>query len=126
MRVLAVYLETLTTAWVVTRAGDLIDLIPRFVCPGGALQCSNCTSVFFLPGKVFFSRIGQSRKISVIAQIRKFYFAGKQGTRLHSLDKGVVITLFFGKLGQEIERVYNLAGGIDRWSREVDPAVPRY
>jgi adenylyltransferase/sulfurtransferase len=25
-----------------------------------------------------------------------------------------------------IERVYNLAGGIDRWSREIDPAVPRY
>ena len=24
------------------------------------------------------------------------------------------------------ERVWNLVGGIDRWSREVDPAVPRY
>jgi rhodanese-related sulfurtransferase len=23
-------------------------------------------------------------------------------------------------------RVVNLSGGIDRWSREVDPAVPRY
>ncbi|MCC6643976.1 MAG: rhodanese [Polyangiaceae bacterium] len=23
-------------------------------------------------------------------------------------------------------RVYNLTGGIDRWSREVDPSVPRY
>ena len=23
-------------------------------------------------------------------------------------------------------RVWNLAGGIDRWSREVDPSVPRY
>jgi rhodanese-related sulfurtransferase len=24
------------------------------------------------------------------------------------------------------ERVHNLAGGIDAWSRLVDPAVPRY
>jgi rhodanese-related sulfurtransferase len=24
------------------------------------------------------------------------------------------------------KRLYNLAGGIDRWSEEVDPAVPRY
>lgn len=24
------------------------------------------------------------------------------------------------------ERVYNLAGGVDAWSMEVDPAVPRY
>lgn len=30
----------------------------------------------------------------------------------------------FAKLG--FERVYNLAGGIEAWSREVDPAVPRY
>jgi rhodanese-related sulfurtransferase len=27
---------------------------------------------------------------------------------------------------QEFERVRNMAGGIDAWSREVDPAVPRY
>jgi adenylyltransferase/sulfurtransferase len=31
---------------------------------------------------------------------------------------------FLREVGRE--RVYNLAGGIDRWSREVDPAVPRY
>jgi adenylyltransferase/sulfurtransferase len=24
------------------------------------------------------------------------------------------------------DRVYNLAGGIDAWSREIDPDVPRY
>jgi rhodanese-related sulfurtransferase len=24
------------------------------------------------------------------------------------------------------ERVYNLGGGIDAWSREVDPQLPRY
>ena len=27
---------------------------------------------------------------------------------------------------QGIESCYSLAGGIDRWSREIDPAVPRY
>jgi rhodanese-related sulfurtransferase len=27
---------------------------------------------------------------------------------------------------QGFERIYNLAGGIDRWSVEVDPTVPRY
>ena len=30
----------------------------------------------------------------------------------------------FLKLG--LTTVYNLAGGIDAWSREVDPSVPRY
>ncbi|MFZ0593582.1 MAG: rhodanese-like domain-containing protein, partial [Bryobacteraceae bacterium] len=25
-----------------------------------------------------------------------------------------------------VESCYSLAGGIDRWSREVDPSVPRY
>lgn len=29
-------------------------------------------------------------------------------------------------LGQGFKRVYNLMGGIDAWSREVDPKVPRY
>jgi rhodanese-related sulfurtransferase len=27
---------------------------------------------------------------------------------------------------QGFDKIYNLAGGIDRWSREVDPSVPRY
>lgn len=27
---------------------------------------------------------------------------------------------------QGFETVYNLAGGIDAWSRQVDPSVPRY
>ncbi|MHA3770920.1 rhodanese-like domain-containing protein [Verrucomicrobiota bacterium sgz303538] len=27
---------------------------------------------------------------------------------------------------QGFEKVVNLAGGIDAWSREIDPAVPRY
>ena len=27
---------------------------------------------------------------------------------------------------QGFTKIYNLAGGIDRWSKEVDPSVPRY
>lgn len=27
---------------------------------------------------------------------------------------------------QGFDRIYNLTGGIDRWSKEVDPTVPRY
>jgi len=27
---------------------------------------------------------------------------------------------------QGFTRIYNLAGGIDRWSKEIDPSVPRY
>jgi len=29
-------------------------------------------------------------------------------------------------LSQGFTRVYNLAGGIDAWSRDVDPSVPKY
>lgn len=29
-------------------------------------------------------------------------------------------------IGRGFEQVANLAGGIERWSREVDPSVPRY
>jgi rhodanese-related sulfurtransferase len=28
--------------------------------------------------------------------------------------------------GQGIENCFSLSGGIDRWSQEIDPAVPRY
>ena len=27
---------------------------------------------------------------------------------------------------QGFEKIYNLSGGIDRWSLEVDPSIPRY
>jgi rhodanese-related sulfurtransferase len=27
---------------------------------------------------------------------------------------------------QGLENCYSVAGGIDRWSRELDPAIPRY
>ena len=42
----------------------------------------------------------------------------------HVGGRSAQATMFLREAGRE--RVYNLAGGIDRWSREVDPAVPRY
>lgn len=60
-----------------------------------------------------------------------------QRERLASLDRAtpLVVMCHHGRrsqaaaeefLKQGFERVYNLEGGIDAWSREVDPAVPRY
>ena len=58
-------------------------------------------------------------------------------TRLQSLDpskeyvvfchhgvRSAHVVAFLRK--QEFERVRNMTGGIDAWSREVDPNVPRY
>jgi molybdopterin/thiamine biosynthesis adenylyltransferase/rhodanese-related sulfurtransferase len=42
----------------------------------------------------------------------------------HSGGRSARATDFLRRAG--FARVYNLAGGIDAWSREVDPAVPRY
>jgi adenylyltransferase/sulfurtransferase len=42
----------------------------------------------------------------------------------HTGARSARATAFLRQAGRE--RAYNLAGGIDRWSREVDPSVPRY
>lgn len=40
---------------------------------------------------------------------------------------GVRSALAIGLLGAAgFKRLHNLSGGIDRWSREVDPRLPRY
>jgi monothiol glutaredoxin len=57
--------------------------------------------------------------------------------KLESIDKNAIVVFqchHGGRsqaaaesfLGQGFKRVYNLAGGIDAWSRDVDPKVPRY
>ncbi len=58
-------------------------------------------------------------------------------SRLNELDRAKVIVVMchsgmrsravaeFLK-SEGFQQVYNLAGGIDAWSREVDPSVPRY
>ncbi len=42
----------------------------------------------------------------------------------HSGVRSERVTAFLRASG--FERAVNLAGGIDAWSREIDPAVPRY
>ncbi|MBL8383068.1 MAG: sulfurtransferase [Burkholderiales bacterium] len=41
----------------------------------------------------------------------------------HHGGRSMQVALFLERQGF---RVHNLAGGMDAWSREVDPAVPRY
>ncbi|MEJ6007508.1 rhodanese-like domain-containing protein [Paucibacter sp. AS339] len=42
----------------------------------------------------------------------------------HHGVRSLQVVAFLQRAG--FESVYNLAGGIDAWSNEVDPAVPRY
>ena len=42
----------------------------------------------------------------------------------HSGGRSMAVAGFLKSTGYE--EVYNLAGGIDAWSRDVDPHVPRY
>ena len=42
----------------------------------------------------------------------------------HSGVRSLQVAQYLADMG--FEQVFNLAGGIDAWSREVDPAVPRY
>jgi rhodanese-related sulfurtransferase len=57
----------------------------------------------------------------------EFEFAHIEGTRLlpchHGIRSAHVCTLL---AQQGFEKLFNLAGGIDRWSHEVDARVPRY
>ena len=42
----------------------------------------------------------------------------------HSGVRSLQVAQYLADMG--FEQVFNLAGGIDAWSRDVDPAVPRY
>ena len=42
----------------------------------------------------------------------------------HSGERSARVAAHFR--GQGFDKVYNVAGGIDAWSREIDPSVPRY
>lgn len=62
---------------------------------------------------------------------------GTLPARLHELDRAqpILALCHHGARSQQcvaflqrqgFDAVYNVAGGIDAWSREVDPSVPRY
>jgi rhodanese-related sulfurtransferase len=42
----------------------------------------------------------------------------------HHGMRSMQVTMFLRSKG--FERTYSMAGGIERWSREIDPSVPRY
>ena len=42
----------------------------------------------------------------------------------HHGIRSAQVCAFLARAG--FDKIYNLAGGIDRWSQEVDPSVPRY
>jgi rhodanese-related sulfurtransferase len=42
----------------------------------------------------------------------------------HHGGRSMQVAMFLAQHG--FERVANVAGGIDAWSRDVDPSVPRY
>lgn len=87
------------------------------------------------PLELFDVRTAQERAIAVIAQARPLDAEGE--ARLAALDKNapIVFHCHHGMrsqnaaqryLQQGYRNVYNLEGGIDAWSTEVDPSVARY
>ena len=85
--------------------------------------------------ELFDVRTEQERQKAKIAGAQHFDQAAQE--KLAKLDRGT--PLYFhchhgGRsqqaaehyLRQGFKEVYNVAGGIDAWSREVDPSVPRY
>ena len=88
-------------------------------------------------GKVelFDVRPDDERALASIAQAKKLDAAGQK--YVASLDKKTAIALHCHHGGRSrnaaeqllragFTNVYNLEGGIEAWSREVDPSVPRY
>jgi len=85
--------------------------------------------------ELFDVRTEQERAIAQIANSRALDVQGEE--RLQGLNKNHPIFVYCHHgtrsraLAQQLlslgyRNVYNLEGGIDAWSREVDPSVPRY
>jgi len=60
----------------------------------------------------------------VAAEIEKLPRDARLVFHCHHGGRSQAAAEHFAALG--FENVHNLAGGIDAWSREVDPSVPRY
>jgi monothiol glutaredoxin len=85
--------------------------------------------------ELFDVRTDQEREIARIANSRALDTEGE--ARLHALDKKLPVFIYCHHgvrsraFAQQLvnagyRNVHNLEGGIDAWSREVDPSVPRY
>ncbi len=82
------------------------------------------------PEEYAVARIDEARLIpmqSVPAELQKLEALADESTLLVVCHHGVRSLQVVSWLrGQGIENCYSVAGGIDRWSQEIDPAVPRY
>lgn len=82
------------------------------------------------PEEYAIARIDGARLIpmqTVPAELEKLQTLARESTLLvvchHGLRSLQVVSWL---RGQGVENCHSVAGGIDRWSQEIDPAVPRY
>lgn len=82
------------------------------------------------PEEYAVARIDEARLMpmqSVPAELQKLEALADESTLLVLCHHGVRSLQVVSWLrGQGVENCYSVAGGIDRWSQEIDPAVPRY
>ncbi len=82
------------------------------------------------PEEYAVARIDGGRLIpmqSVPGELQKLEGLADESTLLVICHHGVRSLQVVSWLrGQGVENCYSVAGGIDRWSQEIDPAVPRY
>ncbi len=82
------------------------------------------------PEEFSLSRIDNSRLIpmqSVPTELQRLEALADEATLLILCHHGVRSLQVTSWLrGQGIENCYSVSGGIDRWSLEVDPSIPRY
>ena len=92
------------------RRGDVIDLID--VREPYEWRIARIEGARLIP----LGRIGAS--VSEIARDRDVVLYCHHGARSQAAGEALV--------AQGFDRIWNLSGGIDRWSEEVDPSVPAY
>ena len=92
------------------RRGDVIDLID--VREPYEWRIARIEGARLIP----LGRIGAS--VSEIARDRDVVLYCHHGARSQAAGEALV--------AQGFDRIWNLSGGIDRWSEEVDPSVPTY
>ncbi len=70
-----------------------------------------------IPGSEFFTQ-----------ELQQQLFAGDSTTRILLYDHGGknVLDQVAWFRGHGLDQTYGLRGGIDAWSREIDPSIPRY
>lgn len=82
------------------------------------------------PEEFAVTRLNDSTLIpmqTIPAQLQKIETIADEKTLLVLCHHGVRSLQVVAWLRQQgIENCYSVAGGIDRWSRELDPSVPRY